>query len=167
MKARSSYLQGQTVAVLAASALFLACQARDLPGDTDPRQPWAESSSPAPSSAPTPVVRLVDDKLFEVEAVMRHQHALGITADQKAGMLRELDAAQAEFNHLEWDLNGEKERLAATLTPERVDEQAALEAAKRVTDLEGKLKLAHMRLLVRIKNQLTGDQQTKLRKLTR
>lgn len=166
MKVRSSYLRGRTAAVLAASVLFLACQARDLPGDTDPRQPWAESSSPASSSAPT-VVHLVDDKLFDVEAVMRHQHALGITAEQKAEMLRELDAAQVEFNHLEWDLNGEKEKLAATLTPEQVDEQAALDAAKRVTDLEGKLKLAHMRLLVRVKNQLTEDQQRRLRKLTR
>jgi hypothetical protein len=113
------------------------------------------------------MVRVVDDRLFEVEVVMRHQHALGITADQKAAILRELDAAQVEFNHVEWELNGEKEKLAATLTPERVDEQAALDAAKRVTELEGKLKLAHMRLLVRVKNQLTQDQQTRLRELPR
>lgn len=162
-----SNLRGNALAVLVASAMFMACQARDLPGDTDPRHPWAESSSPTRSPAPTPVVRLVDDKLFEVEVVMRHQHALSITADQKAEMLRELDAAQVEFNHLEWELNGEKEKLAATLTPERVDEQAAIDAAKRVTELEGKLKLAHMRLLVRIKNQLTRDQQTRLRELPR
>lgn len=166
MNVRPDYLQRKTLAVLAASALFMACQARDLPGDTDPRKPWAESSSSTPS-APTSMVRVVDDRLFEVEVVMRHQHALGITADQKAAILRELDAAQVEFNHVEWELNGEKEKLAATLTPERVDEQAALDAAKRVTELEGKLKLAHMRLLVRVKNQLTQDQQTRLRELPR
>ena len=150
--------------VIAAWTTSLGCRA-EMPGDTDPRQPWAEPASPSPPPSTTPSLRLVDDKLFEVESVMRHQHAVGISAEQKAGMMRELDAAQVEFNRLEWDLNGEKEKLASALSPERVEEQAALDAAKRVTDLEGKLKLAHLRLLVRVKNLLTEEQQATLRTL--
>ena len=142
------------------------CRAQDLPGDTNPAEPWAPSShAPKPVPVPAAPAGIVDDKLFMVEKVMRHQHEIGITPEQKAEMLKELDAAQTEFNRLEWDLNGEKEKLALALTSEKVDETAALEAGQRVTDLEGKLKIAHLRLLVRVKNQLTATQQDQLRKL--
>lgn len=155
-----------TLVALIALPLAAGCsRQQDLPGDTDPNRPWAESSAKPAASPSPPAVGIVDDKLFEVEAVMRHQGALGITPQQKEGILRELDTAQVEYNHLEWDLNGQKEALASALTPESVDEEAALEAGRRVTDLEGKLKLAHLRLLVRVKNQLTPEQQTKLRQL--
>lgn len=167
MKTQSWHHNGLTVAALTALALAWGCsRSQDLPGDTDPKQPWAASSARPP--APTPAaVGIVDDKLFDVESVMRNQGALNITPEQKAVMLRELDAAQTEFNHLEWELNGEKEKLAAALSGEQVDEKAALEAGERVTNLEGKLKLAHLRLLVRVKNQLTPEQQGKLRSLTK
>ena len=157
-----------TWTLVAAIAVLVApgCRSqRDLPGDTDPERPWAVSSAKPENVPSPPAVGIVDDKLFEVEAVMRHQSALGITPEQKKAILLELDAAQVEYNHLEWELNGQKEALAGSLTPDRVDEKAALEAGQRVTDLEGKLKIAHLRLLVRVKNQLTADQQAELRKL--
>lgn len=152
--------------VLLAVAGCLGCSKDGaLPGDTDPAKPWAPAStqqSPLPAAA-----GIVDDEVFSVESVMANQHALGITPEQKAAILKELDQSQVEFNRLEWELHGEKEKLATSLSPEKVDEVAALEAGQRVTDAEGKLKLAHLRLLVRVKNQLTPNQQSQLRHLPR
>lgn len=145
--------------------LLVACKSEPapLPGDTNPERPWSASSAP-PAQAP-PVVGLVDEKLFSIDSIMRHQSALGIRPEQKDALLVEWDASQKELNRLEWDLSGEKERLAAALSGTSVDETAAMQAGSSVTDLEGKLKLSHLRLLVRVKNLLTPEQQAKLRAL--
>ena len=166
-----------TTTVLTCLVLVVGCRDRpvEVPSTTRhaierPTRIWVPGATlnkdkREPASAPKPTVPsgIVDAKLFDVETVMRHQGALGITPEQKAAVLRELDAAQTEFNHLEWELNGGKEKLATALEGDRVDEKAAMEAGQRVTELESKLKLAHLQLLIRVKNQLTSEQQKRLR----
>ena len=47
----------------------------------------------------------------------------------------------------------------------RVDEKAALDQVARVLAIEAKVKQAHLRLLIRIKNALSPEQQQQLKQL--
>jgi hypothetical protein len=156
-----------TIAVLSTAMLAVACAKSGREPQPQPAsdQPVSEPSQrPAPSNPPHSQ-GLVDDQLFAVETIMRHQSALDITPEQKDTILSELDTAQKKLNRLEWELNGAKEKLVSQLEADEVDEDAAIEAGRRVTDLEGELKIAHLRLLVRVKNQLTDEQENELQKL--
>ena len=66
---------------------------------------------------------------------------------------------------LQWDLQGEKEKLVRVLSAERVDEKESAASAARVMERENKVKASHLAMLVRIKNHLTPAQQKKLRSL--
>ena len=44
-----------------------------------------------------------------------------------------------------------------------IDENAAMAQAERIAELEGRMKRLHLRLLIRINNNLTHDQQEALR----
>lgn len=152
---------------VATAMVVLACARAGppLPGDsvtdagirlTPPKFSTATSEA-APGS--------IESKLFTPDAVMEHQAAIGIDPTQRESLLKEIDRAQSEIARLQWDLQGEKEKLAAVLDPSVVDEAKAKAQARRVMDAENSVKSAHLVMLVRIKNLLTPDQQKKLREL--
>jgi hypothetical protein len=57
------------------------------------------------------------------------------------------------------------ERLQALLKPAKVDEQQALLQLEKVLSAERDIKHTQMSLLIRIKNHLTADQQTRLQEI--
>jgi len=151
-------LASAAICVIALQWAGCAQRGRELPGDTDSHRPWAAKSATVPSQ-PSPGV---DDALYPIELLMDNQNAVRIDDAQRKAILQELDAAQTDFNPIDWELQGEKEKLTTLLKTSRVDETAALEQARRVTDVEARLKLAHLRLMIRVKNVLTPDQQAQL-----
>jgi len=107
------------------------------------------------------------DYLFPPEIVMQNQQAIGLSDDQKAYLKTELRQAQVRFTELQWKLQDEMERFVALLKPAKVDEQQALAQLEKVLAAERDVKHTQMSLLIRIKDHLTPDQQSKLQEIQR
>jgi len=58
-----------------------------------------------------------------------------------------------------------RKSLAKLLEGDAIDEAAALAQAQKVTSIEQQIKQEHLGMLIRIKNQLTPEQQAKLREV--
>ena len=104
----------------------------------------------------------IEAKLYSPKLVMDHQSELRIEDEQRATILDVLRATQSELVEVDWQLRGEKEKLASVLSSARVNEKKALSVADGVMRLENRIKAAHLAMLVRIKNTLTEAQQSKL-----
>lgn len=104
----------------------------------------------------------VQDHLYPAELVLDHQEAISLTEAQRESIRTSLQESQREIVDTEIELRARRETLSTLLAATTVDEAAALEAATRVADSERAIKLTHFRLLVRIKNQLTAEQQRTL-----
>ncbi len=102
------------------------------------------------------------DLLFAPELIIKHQSAIGLSAEQRRTLIAEVTGAQADFLPDQMELAGMAEELTRLLGAPRVDEQAALEAAARAMELESRIKRRHLRLAIRIKNLLDEGQQAKL-----
>lgn len=109
----------------------------------------------------------IEATLYPPKLVMDHQSELGIEDAQRATILEGLRSTQSELVEADWQLRGEKEKLASVLSNARVDEGEALSVAKRVMRLENQIKAAHLGMLIRIKNTLTEAQQSKLDEIQR
>lgn len=149
---------------------LVACAKREpLPGDSVSSDGAVALSPPHLVTAPAAVREAreplgpIESRLFPPELVMEHQNALAITAEQKAAILAETEKGQAAMLRLQWELQGEKEKLVKLLDADRVDEATVREAAARVMDRETKVKTSHLGMLVRVKNVLTPGQQAELR----
>jgi Spy/CpxP family protein refolding chaperone len=103
--------------------------------------------------------------LFRPEQVMKHQAAIGITDAQRAAITAAIRETQDRLLPLQWELESTAEAAAALFAGPRIDPDAALAAAAPVMRLEERIKTEHLRLLIRIKNELTAEQQEKLRAL--
>jgi len=68
---------------------------------------------------------------------------------------------------MQWDMQSETEKLVQLLKARPVDESAVLAQVDQVLNREREIKKAQISLLVRIKNQLTEEQQNKLMELRR
>ncbi|HKA36061.1 MAG TPA: hypothetical protein VKH43_04530 [Thermoanaerobaculia bacterium] len=103
--------------------------------------------------------------LFPPELVMGHAQEIGLTDAQRDGIRNEVRRVQSKFVDLQFDLQGEGEKMGRLLQEKPVDEAKVLAQVDRILALEKEIKKAQVGLLVRIKNQLTAAQQAKLAEL--
>lgn len=103
--------------------------------------------------------------VFAPELVMKHQSEIGLTADQKAVLVAELQSTQSDLVPLQLEISETGEQLARLLAAAAVDEASALDVAERVMRTEAEIKKRHLALVIRIKNLLTPEQQAKLREI--
>lgn len=140
-----------------------------LPGDSVSADGGITLSPPQLSTSPSEMREAreglgpVESRLYPPELIMEHQSELGITDEQKKTLLAETQKGQSDMVRLQWELQGEKEKLVTLLTPDHVDEARVQAAAAQVMDRESKVKASHLGMLVRVKNVLTAEQQKKLR----
>ncbi len=159
-------------------ALTLACaglvscakSAGPLPGDSVSADGGVTLSPPRMSTTPRAqeaheALGAIESRVFPPELIMDHQGELGIESAQRDVIVKEVAQSQAEMVHLQWDLQGEKEKLAKVLDADHVDEAKSREAATRLMERENKVKASNLAMLVRVKNLLTPAQQKKLREL--
>jgi regulator of replication initiation timing len=104
----------------------------------------------------------IEATLYPPKLVMDHQSELGIEEAQRATLLEGLRTTQSELVEVDWQLRGEKEKLASVLSSTRVNEKEALSVAAGVMRLENQVKAANLGMLIRIKNTLTEAQQSQL-----
>ena len=105
--------------------------------------------------------------MFPPEMIMGHARELGITDDQKNFMSSEIQKTTTQFLELQWQLQDAMEALHETMKGNAVDEQQALSQLEKVLDTERQIKRLHFGLGIRLKNQLTAEQQEKLRSMRR
>jgi Spy/CpxP family protein refolding chaperone len=105
--------------------------------------------------------------MFPPELVMQNQRELGLTDQQKTYMRTEIGKTSARFNDLQWQLHDAMEVLHETMKANQVNEQQALAQLDRVLESEREIKRLHMELAIKIKNNLTPEQQQKLQSLRR
>jgi len=103
------------------------------------------------------------ENLFPPELVMQHQSDIGLTEEQRNGLIAEVQKAQERFSDLQQRLQKEVEAFGALLKREQVEEQAALAQFDKVLNQEREVKRAHLALVLGIKSKLTREQQAKLR----
>lgn len=176
MKRFDASLCGMLAIVL---ALTSACAKREpLPGDSvsldgavaiapaTPIPVSAGSSGPHTAVAREPL-GAVESRLFPPELVMERQGELGLDERQRKTLVTEIERAQGEMTRHRWDLERERESLVKLLDAEPVDEAAVAASAKRMTDVESRIKAVHLAMLVRVKNVLTPAQKLRLRSLRR
>lgn len=109
----------------------------------------------------------IAENLFAPELVMRHAADIGLDERQRTALKEGLQKAQSRFVDMQFDLQGDSERMVKLLQARPVDEAAVLAQADRIMSLEREIKKTHLSLLVRIKNLLTPAQQDKLGALRR
>src|SRR6185436_11703327 len=123
-----------------------------------------------PGPAPRPP-RMPHDPLanvmFPPELIMQHQRELGLTDQQKTYMRGEIGKTSARFNDLQWQLSDAMEALGETMKSAVVNEQQALAQLDKVLETEREIKRLHMELAIKIKNNLTPEQQQKLQDIKR
>jgi Spy/CpxP family protein refolding chaperone len=73
--------------------------------------------------------------------------------------------AEGRFIDLQFKMSGEGERLQRLLQSSSVDEERVLDQVDRVLTLEREIKRAQLSLMIRVKNQLTEQQQVMLNRL--
>lgn len=103
--------------------------------------------------------------LFRPEQVMKHQGEIGISDAQRAAITTAIRETQDRLLPLQWELEAKSEAAATLFAEPHIDADAAVAVAAPVMRLEEQIKTEHLRLLIRIKNALTPEQQDKLRAL--
>ena len=111
-----------------------------------------------PPNAPPAFMR----HLYPPELVMQLQHEIGLEEAQRRAITAAIGETQAAVVEIQWELRDLERKIEARFAASPIDEAAALEAVGQVLDLEERVKKAHLRLLIRIRNQLTDAQRAKL-----
>ena len=130
------------------------------------QQPSQNPIPPGPQRPPQPPPPNMDplgDVMFPPDMIMGHARELGLTDEQKAFMRGEIQKTTTRFLELQWQLQDAMEALHQTMKSNLVDEQQALSQLDKVLDTERQIKRLHFSLGIRLKNQLTAEQQAKLR----
>jgi Spy/CpxP family protein refolding chaperone len=142
-----------------------------LTGMAAPGEPGSSRGGPEgarggrPGDAGGPPPRALMDLFFPPELVMRHQRAIGLTADQQTAIKNEMQQSMARFTELVWQQSAEEEALTDLAAQDRGDEKQVLAQFDRLLRIENEIKRLHMTTLVRVKNVLTPAQQATLREL--
>ncbi|HEX3281397.1 MAG TPA: hypothetical protein VHR36_09220 [Pyrinomonadaceae bacterium] len=136
------------------------------PTPTEPAALSVPATPPAPAHAPQPPQPPMDplgDVMFPPEMIMGHARELGVSDEQKTFMRGEIQKTTTRFLELQWQLQDAMEALHETMKGNAVDEQQALSQLDKVLETERQIKRLHFTLGIRLKNQLTAQQQEKLR----
>ena len=112
-----------------------------------------------------PAVDPLNDLMFPPELVMARQNAIGLSEAQKTYLRAEVLKAQTRFTELQWQLQSDMEGLIGLLKQSKADEAQVAAQLDKVLASEREIKRAQISLLVRIKNDLTEEQQHRLRAL--
>jgi Spy/CpxP family protein refolding chaperone len=70
-----------------------------------------------------------------------------------------------EFAKWQWDLQAVTEEMEGLVSKDKIEETKAMSTLETMLDMERNIKRTQLRLMIKIKNQLTTAQQEKLREL--
>ena len=122
--------------------------------------PWF--TLPAIAQGPEP---LFEDNVFAPELVMKQHCEIELRDDQREAITAAIQRTQAATVEIGWEMQDAAVELTREMEKDRIDEKAALAAAERLMSIEGRVKRAHLALLIQIKNHLDPEQQARLKVL--
>jgi len=105
------------------------------------------------------------ENLFAPDQVLANQKAIGLDDAQRNYVRAEVLKAQTRFTELQFQLQDAMESLVTLLKQNPVDETQVMAQLDKVLNAEREVKRAQIALMVRIKNKLTPEQQSRLRQL--
>jgi Spy/CpxP family protein refolding chaperone len=100
--------------------------------------------------------------MFPPELVMAHQREIGLRDEQRRAITQAIRETQAKDVALRWEITDAHAELIEEVEAPRVDAKAALALAEKMIGNETRIKLAHLALLIRIKNTLDPEQHSRL-----
>src|SRR5437870_9629191 len=130
-------------------------------------QPAAQPQPVQQPHPPHPPMDPLGEAMFPPDMIMQHTRELNLTPEQKTFMRAEIQKTTTRFNELQWQLQDAMEALHEIMKSDSVNEQQALAQLDKVLDAEREIKRLHIGMAIRIKNQLTPEQQTKLHAMHR
>ena len=165
---KSTLLVALSATLLSAASVF----AQDAAGDYVP-MPMDVHSGPGGLDVtvgrvvggPTSAVPNFLGQVFPPELVMHHQGEIGLSSGQRSAITKAMSESYEQVVEAQWSIQAATEQLRSLIDGARVDESAALAQIDRVMEAERQLKRSHFALLIRVKNQLTPEQQALLREL--
>lgn len=107
----------------------------------------------------------IAENLFPPDLVLSNQKAIGLNDEQRNYVRSEVLKAQSRFSELQFQLQDAMESMVDLLKQSPVDEAKVLTQLDKVLSTEREVKRTQIGLMVRIKNKLTEEQQTRLRQL--
>jgi len=107
----------------------------------------------------------LQSELFDVDVVMKYQSEIELSKSQRESIKQIHQSHISNFNSAKWDLDAEMVALNGLLVESKVNESATLKQMKVVTDLENSMKMIRLEMLIKIKNELSETQQSKLKSL--
>lgn len=148
---------------LIAAALLIASSFVEAQPNLPPKKGAPPGSAAEALSSPESArFFVIERNFFAPELVMQNQRAIGLTEEQKTAIRGEMQEVMAQFTDLQWRESAEIEALTPLITSSHPDEKESLARFDKLLDIENQIKRLHMRMLIRIKNQLTAEQQAKL-----
>ena len=135
------------------------------PQPSVPALPSVQALPSVPAIPPVPPVDPLGDVMFPPDLIMRHARELGLTDEQKTFMRGEIQKTTTRFNELQWQLQDAMEVLHQIMEASLVNEQQALSQLNKLLDIEREIKHLQIGMGVRLKNQLTSEQQAKLQEI--
>jgi Spy/CpxP family protein refolding chaperone len=105
------------------------------------------------------------ENLFAPDQVLANQKAIGLDDTQRNYVRAEVLKAQTRFTELQFQLQDAMESLVTLLKQNPVDETQVMAQLDKVLNAEREVKRTQIALMVRIKNKLTPEQQSRLRQL--
>lgn len=134
-----------------------------LPAETP--SPALAPQQPAPPAPPAPPADPFGGALFAPELIMRHQRAIGLTADQRDNIRGIIRTIQPQFQDIQWEMQDLSQTMKELLEQSAVDEESVLAQLEKILDAERRVKRLQVTLMVRIKNTLNVKQQKQLREI--
>jgi hypothetical protein len=104
-------------------------------------------------------------KLYPPDLVMENQKAIGLSDSQRSKIEFVVKDVQGKFVESQFKMRGEMEKLKTLMDQSSVDEPKVLEQIDRVLSVERDVKRAQLSLMMKIKNELSEDQKSKLSKI--
>ncbi len=105
----------------------------------------------------------IAENLFPPDQVLANQKAIGLDDAQRNYVRAEVLKAQTRFTELQFQLQDAMESLVTLLKQNPVDEAQVMAQLDKVLNAEREVKRTQIALMVRIKNKLTPEQQSRLR----
>jgi Spy/CpxP family protein refolding chaperone len=105
----------------------------------------------------------IAENLFPPDQVLANHKAIGLDDAQRNYVRAEVLKAQTRFTELQFQLQDAMESLVTLLKQDPVDEAQVMAQLDKVLNAEREVKRTQIALMVRIKNKLTIEQQSRLR----
>ena len=107
----------------------------------------------------------IGENLFPPELVMQHQQEIGLTDEQRAYIIGEIQSMQRSAAETQWKLQREVETMSTIVEQDQIDTDKMLAQLDRILALERDIKRLQLTLLARVKNRLTPEQRARLQAL--